>query len=296
MKPIPAIAVCLLCSSQAQSLPETFEIPASPPGMRFMDSAYQAGRFYFLFTKAGASELAATDAQGRLLARKSTEHPALHLYPGCTWAGVLASRPGPNGSTRLERYAADLTFVGKMDIAEGFTNGFCWPDGIAGLGPGTLVSIDAGSGRVKSRTLTAAGDEPFVMVQGGPDSLLLVRQFTGLLQRVGVDGKVRRETLLTGPELSTLRAGRSENEGLFAPSAASAEGGLYVMLGHSSPQSGLRVQKYDFDGQFQREWRLPLPSFGGRPLVTGQLFVDGQSAFLTDPKNLRVVRYALSVH
>lgn len=194
-----------------------FDVPLAQPDMRILDCAFQPGRFFFISTKPGRSELIATDADGRVTARTEAKSPANHIYPRCTLGGVLAARPTRDGGTNIEEYSTDLSYVRSFVLPGGFVGGLCLSGAFAGLGPGTVASVDPASGLNKSSPLSVAGDDPVLVTQADHDSFVLVRQFSGILQHVGADGKLKHQTPLTGPGLNELRAIREAEDGLFAP-------------------------------------------------------------------------------
>ncbi|WP_321475005.1 hypothetical protein [uncultured Paludibaculum sp.] len=284
-----------------------FDVSPPQPDMTMADCAFQSGQFYFLFTKADRSELIATDTAGRVTANAVAQSPANHIYPRCTGPGVLAARPTRDNATMIEEYASDLSHVRTLVIQDAFAGGLCHPQGFAGLASGTVTSIDASTGAVRSRPLAAPGDEPLLTAQANRDSFVLLSPFSGTLQHLDFDGNLKSQALLAGPGLNNLRAVREDGEGLFAPAITSYGTGIFAILAGHSPDTGLRLQKYSFDGQFVKEWRLPQLDFeefrnprqaGGHlsnstgSLLIGRLFVAGGSGYIVDTVNGRVAHFA----
>ena len=283
-----------------------FDVSSSHTGMRLVDCTFQAGRFYFLFTGVGKSELVATDIDGRVTARRAARTPANHLYSRCYLGGAIAAHPARGGTTILEEYSTDLDYVKTFVVPGEFVGGLCLPGGFAGLGPGTLTSIDAATAAVRSGSLPAGGDDPVLAAQAGPDSFVILRQFSGILQQIDHAGRLENQTALAGPGLNQLRAVREAGEGLFAPTIASDRAGVFVILGRHSPDTGLRLQRYTFGGRFVAEWQLPHLTFeefkkarqtgalfsnSNGSLLIGRLFVVGGFAYNVDTVNKRVVRF-----
>jgi hypothetical protein len=131
-------------------------------------------------------------------------------------------------------------------------------------------------------------DDPVLLVPVAKDSLVIIQVFSGIFRRVGLDGVVRTQRTMSGPGLDEFRATLGEGEGLFSPSTATDDSGFYVVLGRSSPTAGAAIQKYDFDGNFVRELRLPF-------LCVSKLIVRNDTLYVVDFLDRRVVAFGLSI-
>ena len=266
-----------------------FEVSADQTGLKIADFAAGPDRLYFLFTGAEKSELKAFDLTGRLVGGVTLKSRAGRISAACAHDGMLVIRPRPVGESHIEEYSPDLKFERAGTYDDSFETVYCSGKEAVALGRGgTLDVLNLEAGTIGRRSpLVVPGNDPILRTATQGDFFVQIQVFSGALQIIGYDGLLRGQRSLSGPGLDEFRATLEEGEGLFG-FAATDSSGVYVVLGRASPATGMAIQKYDFDGNFVRELRLPLVHFN-------RLLVRDDAIYVVDFRNRRVIAFGLSI-